>query len=77
MLFLINSKNANVKKDLPLAYSQENMTAYPSTTKGMARYLSTQYPNKNLANQRDSKKGDTKKVMIQNLKTRIVTRVAL
>ena len=54
----MNSKNNNVKKDLHLAYSQENMTVYPTTIKGMARYLSTQYPNKNSANQRNGKKGD-------------------
>ena len=29
MLYLINSKNKHAKKDLRLAYSQENMTAYP------------------------------------------------
>ena len=58
MLFLMNSKNDNTKKDLRLAYSQGNMTAYPPTIKSMARYLSTQYPNKNSANQRKGKKGD-------------------
>ena len=46
MLYLMNSKNENIKKDLRLAYSQENMTAYPPTIEGMARYLSSQYPNK-------------------------------
>ena len=41
MLYLMNSKNENAKKDLRLAYSQGNNTAYPPTIKGMARYLST------------------------------------
>ena len=45
MLYLMNLKNKNTKKDLCLAYSQGNMTAYPPTIKGMARYLSTLYPN--------------------------------
>jgi len=58
MLFLMNSKNDNANNDLHLAYSQGNMTAYPPTIELMARYLSTQYPNKNSANQRDGKKGD-------------------
>ena len=58
MLFPMNSKNDNAKKDLRLVYSQGNMTGYPSTIEGMARYLSTQYPNKNYANQRDGKKGE-------------------
>ena len=43
MLFLINSKDKNAKKDLPLAYSQGNNTAYPLNIEAMARYLSTQY----------------------------------
>ena len=34
------------------------MTAYPPTMKLMTRYLSTQYPNKNSANQCKDKKGD-------------------
>ena len=34
------------------------MTAYPSIIKGMTRYISAKYPNKNSANQRDGKKGD-------------------
>ena len=58
MLFLMNSKNDNTKKDLHLAYSQGNITAYPPTIKVMARYLSSQYPNKNSAPQREGKKED-------------------
>ena len=50
ILFLMNSKNNNAKKDLRLAYSQGNMTAYPSIIEGMAIYLLTQYPNKNSSN---------------------------
>ena len=57
----MNSKDKNTKKDLRLAYSQENMTTCPPTIEGMARYLSTQYPNNKPANQRNGKKGDTNK----------------
>ena len=77
MLYLINSKNDNAKKNLDLTYSQENMTTYSPIIKGMARYLSTQYHNNKPAHQRDGKKGDKKKGMIRNLKTRIVTRAPL
>ena len=42
MLYLINLKNKLVKKDLRLAYSQGNNTAYPPNIKSIARYLSTQ-----------------------------------
>ena len=58
IIFLINLKNDNAKKDLRLAYSQGNITVYPPTIKAMARYLSTQYPNKNYAHQRKGKKGN-------------------
>ena len=58
MLFLMNWKNNNAKKHLRLVYSQESMTTYSSTIEGMTRYLSTQYPNKNSANQCNGKKGD-------------------
>ena len=54
----MNLKNDNAKQDLCLAYSQGNITAYPPTIKTMARYLSTQYPNKNSAHHRKGKKGD-------------------
>ena len=57
MLLLLNSKNNNAKKDLHLSYSQENISAYPTTAKAMARYLLTQYPNKTIGRQRN-KKGD-------------------
>ena len=73
----MNSKNENAKKDLHLAYSQGNITAYPSDFESMAKYLSTQYVNNKPANQRGGKKGDKRKGMTQNLKTRIVTRMAL
>ena len=78
MLYLMNSKNKNAKRHLPLAYSQGNTTAYPSTIKGMARYLSTQYPNNKPTHQRDGRKRGIKRSgIIQNLKTRIVTWVLL
>ena len=57
IIFLMNSKNDNIKKDLRLAYSQGNITAYPPTIEAMARYLSTQYPNKNSVHQRKGKEG--------------------
>ena len=77
MLFLMNSKNKIAKKDLSLAYSQGNNTAYPPNIEAMARYLSTQYPNNKPANQRRGKREVKRKVMTQNLKTRIVIGMAL
>ena len=41
MLYLINLKNKQAKKDLSLIYSQGNMTAYPSNIEVMAQYIST------------------------------------
>ena len=58
ILFLMNSKNNNDKKNLCLVYSQGNMTAHPLTIESMVRYLSTQYPNKNSAYQHKCKKRD-------------------
>ena len=79
LLFLMNLKNNNAKKDLYLAYSQGNMTAYLPTIKAMDRYMSTQYPNKNSAHQRKGKRGDRnrKKKVIPNLKTRTTIPQAL
>ena len=57
MFCLMNSKNKNTKKDLCLAYSQGNLTTYPPTIKGMARYLSTQYPNNKPTHQHNGKRG--------------------
>ena len=54
----MNSKNETAKKDLRLAYSQGNYTAYPPDIKAVARYLSTQYPNNKPANQRKGNKGN-------------------
>ena len=45
MLYLMNLKNKNAKKDLCLAYSQGNNTTYPTNIESAARYLSTQYLN--------------------------------
>ena len=61
MLYLVNSKNENTKKDLRLAYSQRNNTVHPPNIKSMARYLSTQYPNNKPANQRGGNKGNKRK----------------
>ena len=61
MLYLINLKNKNAKKDLRLAYSQGKNTAYPSDIKSMARYLSILYPNNKPTNQRGDKKEDKRK----------------
>ena len=60
MLYLINSKNKHTKKDLCLAYSQGNLTAYQPSIEGMTRYLSTQYPNNKSANQRNDKRDKNK-----------------
>ena len=46
ILFSMNSKNNNTKKDLRLAYSQGNKTVYLLSIEAMARYMSTQCPNK-------------------------------
>ena len=54
----MNSKNNNAKKDLCLAYSQGNKSAYPLSAKLIARYMSAQYPNKNPGYQPDSTTGD-------------------
>ena len=40
---------------------QGNNIAYPSNIKSMARYLSSQYPNNKLANQRGGNKGNKRK----------------
>ena len=60
----MNSKNENTKKDLCLAYSQGNNTAYPPPPfdiESMARCLSIQYPNNKPANQRGGNKGNKRK----------------
>ena len=57
----MNKKNETGKKDLCLAYSQGNNTAYLPNIEAMARYLSTQYSNNKPANQCEGKKGDKKK----------------
>ena len=51
----MNSKNEITKKDLQLAYSQGNHTAYPTDIKTAAWYLTTQYPNIKSGNQRKNK----------------------
>ena len=61
MIYLMNSKNENAKKNLRLAYSQGNYTAYPLNIKAAARYLSTQYPNNKPANLRESNKENERK----------------
>ena len=75
MLYLKNSKSKNAKEDLRLAYSQGNITVYLPIIKGMTKYLLKQYPN-NLINAM-IKRGVTIREMIQNPKTRIVTRVTV
>ena len=77
MTYLMNSKNKNAKKDLRLAYSQGNNTAYPPDIEVAARYLSTQYPNNKPTNQRGGNKGNKRKGDDPKLKIRIVTRVVL
>ena len=51
----MNSKNEITKKDLRLAYSQGNYTAYPADTEAAAWCLSTQYPNNKPGNQQKNK----------------------
>ena len=75
MLYLMNSKNKQAKKDLHLVYSQGNMTAYPTNIEAMAQYLSTQYTNNKPANQHISKKEIKIREMVQNLKTKTATHV--
>ena len=62
MIYVMNSKNKTAKKDLLLAYSQENHAAYPPNIKAAARYLSTQYPNNKPANQRKGNKRNKRTV---------------
>ena len=53
-------KNKVAKKDLRLAFAQGNHLAYPDTIETMARFILSQYKNKNVNpnnNSRD-KKGD-------------------
>ena len=69
MLFLMNLKNVNPKKDLCLAYSKGNMTVYPPTIELLAGYMSTQYPNKNSANQCEGKKRDRNRKKEDNPKS--------
>ena len=57
----MNSKNKQAKKDLRLAYSQGNMTAYLPNIEAMAWYLLIQYPFNKPVNQRNGKKGDKNK----------------
>ena len=73
----MNLKNQHAKKDLRLAYSQGNMAVYPPKIEGIARDLSTQYPNNKPANQCNSKEGTRIKNILKNHKTRTVTRVTL
>ena len=61
IIYLMNSKNENAKKDLHLAYPQGNYTACPLNIEAAAWYLSTQYPNTTPANQCGSNKGDKRK----------------
>ena len=61
MLYLMNSKNENTKKDLRLAYFQGNNTTYPTNIKSAARYMSTKYPNNKPTNQRGGNKRNKRK----------------
>ena len=56
MIYLMNSKNKITKKDLHLAYWQENYTACPSNIEAAAWYLSTQYHNNKSDNQQQQQK---------------------
>ena len=61
MLYLMNSKNKQAKKDLRLASSQGNMTAYLTNIQAMDQYLSTQYANNKPISQSNGKRGVTNK----------------
>ena len=63
IIYLMNSKNEITKKDLHLAYSQGNYTAYPTHIQAAVWYLSTKCPNNKPGNQRkkQNKKGDDPK----------------
>ena len=61
ILYLLNSNNKLAKKDLHLAYSLGNNTAYPPNIKSIARYLSTQNSNNKPAHQHRGKRGDKRK----------------
>ena len=61
MLYLMNLKNKNAKKDLRLAYSQGNNTAYPTNIESAARYLSTQYANNKPTTQYGGNKGNKRR----------------
>ena len=73
MLFLMNSKNKTAEKDLRLAYSQQNSTAYPTDIKAMANIyqhnILTTSPLINVEAKREIKR----RVMNRNLKTRTVS----
>ena len=74
MLLLLNLKNDNAKKDLRLAYSQGNKTAYPLNPESMARYLLSMYSIKSTNNPCDKRGIRTeRRVMNPNLKIRITT----
>ena len=77
MPYLMNLKNKNAKKDLRLAYYQENNTAYPPDIKSMARYLSTKILTTSPPINAEAKREIKEKGMTQNMKIRIVTRVVL
>ena len=72
----MNSKKDNAKKDLCLAYSQGNKTAYSLSIEAMARYMSTQYPSKNPSHHCKGKRGikTERKKMLPNPKTRTTSR---
>ena len=55
MIYIMNSKNEIAKKDLRLAYFQENYITYPANIEAAVWYLSTQYPNNKSSNQRKNK----------------------
>ena len=74
MLLLLNLKNDNAKKDLHLAYSQGNKTAYPLNLESIARYLLSMYSIKSANNPRDKKGIRTeRRAMTTSLKTKITT----
>ena len=68
MHLLMDPKNYNAKKDLLLAYTQGNHSAYPETVESMVRFLSLQYNTKTV-NNTCNKKGDKSRKKVDETKS--------
>ena len=81
MLLLIYWKNISAKKDIYLAFAQGNHSACPQTVEKMARFLLSQYWNKNINpnnnlwdknGDKNGKKGDEAKSEDKNRTTQVL-----